>query len=363
MKLLIQHPHYGNEISGVLTYVNILKKELQKKSIKVKVVSTKEPFRRWLSVIYWSDIVHMNSNNTLFALFCKLFRKKIIIKYHYTFFKSTAYKYKPMSFINRIKKEILFSIPKSNYPLKWKLHTFVKLGSLFGRIITAYLSNIHVSCSKYIAKSLSFPWSVYNLYNPIAFPNRQKLKNLKDLKYPFTFVFVGRLDKDKGIDILLKATKMLQNKNKKFNVLIIGCGSEFEELKKLSEELGISKQIKFLGKISNKKAINIVKNSLALIAPSRWNDPAPYVALEAGSVGTLSIVSDKGGLPEVGGPSAFIFKNESYKKLAKYMEYCLDNPQEALKRGIEANKYIKENFSSIKAANQLIRICNKLMAK
>ncbi|MFW6357766.1 MAG: glycosyltransferase family 4 protein [Chroococcales cyanobacterium] len=362
MKILIQHRHFQNEISGVLTYIQFLKKELeQKEGIQVRNVSTREnPIQDWLKMIAWADIVHMNSNDFLFALISKLFRKKIIIKYHYSFYLSAHANYEPMALFQRIKTELYYSLPKSNYPLKWKLYTVVKLAKLLTRFATASLADYHTSCSRYLAESYSFHKPIYTLYNPISIGDQTTNKSLSNLVRPYTFAYVGRLNPDKGIDILLKAVKILQKQEKDCQVIIIGDGEDAGKLQKMVTDLEITSSVQFLGQLSHDQVLEKVREAIALIAPSRWQDPAPYVVLEASSVQTCSIVSRMGGLPEMAGSHGFLFNNEDASGLAEAMAYCLDHPEEAIARGIQAHEYVKESFSPTKAAEEFLEICQKV---
>jgi len=363
MKILIQHHNSPNQISGVVTYVNNIKNALQRKKVKVRVISSKiDSVKKWIDNMRWADIVHMNSGRTTFAVLCRLLGKKIVVKYNYPFFVSTIFEsYKKTSLAKRVYKELLSYLPKSNYSLKWKLYSFVLTAELIGRTATAVLASKHLSCSRYTSKSLSFPFNVPVAYYPIQKTRINKPKILKELKKPYTFVFVGRLDYFKGADILLKSTKILKNRN--FKVLIIGDGKDMDKLKKQIIKLGIAKKIEFLGRLPNKEVLKHVKHSLAIVVPSRWNEPAGYVSLEASSVQTCSIISNMGGLPEVGGPSALVFKNEDARGLAKYMKYCLKNPSEAIKRGRQAKEYVTKMFSPEKAAEQLIGVCREVINK
>ena len=363
MKIIIQHTHYENQISGVLTYINSIVPELESKGADIRIISTKtNNILEWLRSVMWTDIVHMNSNNLAFAIFCKLFRKKIIIKYHYLFYQSTHFEYQPMTFTQRLKTEFIYSLPKANYPLKWKLHTAVKWARLAIRIATALLADRHIACSQFLAESQAFPWSVFTLYNPIALSNNLELKSLADLSQPYTFVFVGRLDKDKGVDILLEAVRLLQDWHQNFQVLIIGDSSGAKTLPALASELGVINYIQFLGKLPHSEVLKTVKTSLALIAPSRWQEPAGYVVLEASSVQTCSIVSNMGGLPEMAGSSSLIFNNEDAEGLAQAMKYCLEHPQQAIERGQQASRYVVAKFSTASAASGLMEIAQELLS-
>ncbi|BAZ39484.1 group 1 glycosyl transferase [Calothrix sp. NIES-4101] len=360
MKLLIQHRHDHNEISGVLTYINYLIPEFQNQGIDVQQVSTKQnSILTWVKLIFWADIVHMNSNNLLFALICKLLGKKIIIKYHYSFYQSAHVRYESMSFLKRLKIEVKSSLPKPNYPWKWKLYTAVKWVRLATRLSTAFLANQHIACSDFLGKACNFSWKVNTLYNPIKVQSQYPIKKLVDISKPYTFVFMGRLAHDKGVDILLKAAKILHEQEKKFQLLIIGNGAQAQDLKQLAEKLDILSVVTFLGQLSHQEGLLKVKDALALIAPSRWQDPAPYVVLEASSVQTCSIVSQMGGLPEVAGHHSLFFENENAVELANCMSYCLENPQEIITRGWQSSQYVMEKFSPASAANEFLSICSQ----
>lgn len=361
MKILIQHRHYDNEISGVLTYINSIIPGLEATGTEIKTISTRQDnLQKWFSLIAWADIVHMNSNDLLFAILCKVLGKKIIIKYHYLFYQSTHTNYEQMTLAQRIKAEIKRTLPKSNYPLKWKLYTIVKWAKLAARMSTAFLADSHAACSDFLGNSCAFPWQVNTLYYPIEVKYKNKFKSLDKLSKPYKFVFVGRLDADKGVDILLKAIKILQTENHQFQVMIIGDGAKANELKTLASELDILNNVNFLGKIPNQEVTSKIEDALALVVPSRWQEPAGYVVLEASSVQTCSIVSKMGGLPEVAGPHNWFFDNEDVEGLASCMRECLNNPADTIERGLLSSKYVSEHFSSQGAAQELMDVCSQL---
>ncbi len=341
MKILIQHRHYANEISGVLTYINSIIPGLEATGTEIKTISSREDnLQKWLSLISWADIVHMNSNDLLFAILCKALGKKIIIKYHYLFYQSTHTNYEEMTFIQRIKAELKRTLPKATYPLKWKLHTIVKWAKLAARISTAFFADYHAACSDFLGNSCAFPWQVHTLYYPIEPKHKKRFKALDKLSKPYKFVFVGRLDRDKGVDILLRAIKILQTQKYEFQVTIVGDGIQAKKLKALASELDILNSVNFLGKIPNTEVTSIIEDALALAVPSRWQEPAGYVVLEASSVQTCSIVSKMGGLPEIAGPQNLFFENEDAEGLAKCMKECLDNPEKAIERGLLSSEYV-----------------------
>ncbi len=361
MKLLIQHTHRRDEISGVLTYISSIQKELDLRGIETKVISTTEnSFQQWVSAIIWADIIHMNSNHLFFACLCKILAKKILIKYHYLFYSSIHFTYQAMPLLKRLEAEFVHSLPKSNYPLKWKLHTVVKIAKLATRFLTALVVDRHTACSQFLADSHSFPWKVETLYNPIQTQERDAQKTVDELSNPYSFVYVGRLNSDKGVDLLLKATQLLQSENEDFRVLVIGDGGELKALQALSAKLNISDCVEFLGNYSHSEILPIVRSALALVAPSRWQEPAGYVVLEASSVATCSIAANVGGLPEMAGSHTLLFEQENVEELAAAMRSCLNHPQDAIERGKRANEYVREKFSPAQTVDQLIQIYQEL---
>lgn len=75
---------------------------------------------------------------------------------------------------------------------------------------------------------------------------RKKIKLPKD---SFNILFVGRLAKEKNVDLLLEAQQLINEKNKNINLIIVGDGPDMDEYKKTSKRLGISKNVFFVGKV------------------------------------------------------------------------------------------------------------------
>ena len=360
MKLLFQHAHHPDEIAGVLTYINALAPELQQRGVVTQTVSTKTtPFWQQIRAIAAADIVHMNSNNLAFLLLCKLLGKKVILKYHYLFYQTTHFIYEPMCFKQRLKTELIQALPKAYYPLKWKLHSLLKYARLATRLSTAWLVDRRLACSQFLAASYSLPWPITTLYNP-AVITIQSPKLLHQLTQPYTFIYVGRLSSDKGVDLLLQATKLLNQPSTPFQVLIIGDGPSAQALQTLSVELGVTNRVQFLGACSNAEILTRLQSALALVVPSRWQEPAGYVALEAASRQTVAIVAQVGGLPEIATPHGWLFERENSAALAAIMQTCLADPAASLARGQKAYHYVLEHFPPTKIAQQLLTMCQEL---
>ena len=77
---------------------------------------------------------------------------------------------------------------------------------------------------------------------------RNKIKISQEVKI---LLYVGRLGKEKSVDFLLKAFKLIYEANSQMAFVIIGDGPEKNNLKNQAKELGIEKNVYFLGSINH----------------------------------------------------------------------------------------------------------------
>lgn len=103
------------------------------------------------------------------------------------------------------------------------------------------------------------------------------------------FVFVGRLDKLKGIRLLFEAWKDIKD----FELIVCGIGPEKEWCEKYILDNNL-RNIKLLGFLENKKAREIISQSKALILPTQWYEGFPMTIVESWGCGTPVIGSDIG---------------------------------------------------------------------
>lgn len=105
------------------------------------------------------------------------------------------------------------------------------------------------------------------------------------------FVFAGRIDKLKGIDVLLNAWELLGNTAPK--LVICGTGPMEDWCKKYIAEKGLE-NVEMKGFVANTEVKKIIANSKALILPTQLYEGFPMTIVEAYSVGTPVIGSDIG---------------------------------------------------------------------
>ena len=114
--------------------------------------------------------------------------------------------------------------------------------------------------------------------------------------------YVGRLDKEKGLETLIKAFALLLKSGISARLLIAGKpvvqGEEYKKsLEKLLSHLGIEKYVSFLGHVDN--ATSVYQVSDITVLPSLWSEPFGRTVIESMACGTPVVASRTGGIPEI----------------------------------------------------------------
>ena len=127
--------------------------------------------------------------------------------------------------------------------------------------------------------------------------NREGSRHKLGLKDEFVIMTVARLEKVKGIKYLIGAMARSDLLGRS-HLLIIGDGSERENLESLAEELGLKERVKFLGQISNEKIPEYLAAADCFVLPS-LKEGFGIVILEAQAAGIPVIGTRVGGILDI----------------------------------------------------------------
>lgn len=120
---------------------------------------------------------------------------------------------------------------------------------------------------------------IIRIYNPTSISEQNERSRAEESSY---YIFVGRICKEKGLDIMLR-----QINSSKYHIKVVGDG---DLLPFLSQKYGSS--VEFLGWKNHDETIELIKKSKALLFPSVWYEGAPLTIFEALSMGIPCIVSN-----------------------------------------------------------------------
>ncbi len=166
--------------------------------------------------------------------------------------------------------------------------------------------------------------------------------------------FVGKFTDFKGIDILIKAARIVTDEIPKVVFALAGDGQLMNEMKQLKAELKLN-NIYFLGHQTQEDVASLYSAADISVVPSRI-EPFGLVAIEALGCGTPVVATNAGGLPDfVNNDVGQLIEMENIEVLAKAIIEELKNNTK-LTKGKYAREYAVENYSWKKTLQNVIEI-------
>lgn len=171
-------------------------------------------------------------------------------------------------------------------------------------------------------------------------------------------LFVGRMVKAKGVDVLIKALAKVKKKrayNEKFIVNLIGDGEHKKYFESLAQSCGLD--VNFLGKVSDKILEEHYKSAYLVVVPSLFPELFAIVILEAMSHGKPVIASNIGGIPNLvsHGQTGFLFQPNEADDLAEFIKILLADEELTLNMSNRALK-ASQKFSESNHLNLLLSV-------
>lgn len=171
----------------------------------------------------------------------------------------------------------------------------------------------------------------------------------------FTFVFVGRLVRDKGINELVDAFERLNNEYPDTRLLLVGpkeCNLDPLNQNTLVK-IEKNKNIETVGSQSDVRPW--LAASDVFVFPS-YREGFPNVVIEAGAMGLPSIVTDINGSREIiiEGKNGTIIPTHNIEALYKMMKWMIVNPNRCSKMSSNARALIKSRYEQ-----NYVRMCLK----
>ena len=225
---------------------------------------------------------------------------------------------------------------------------WVKLRKLVYRFSNALI--VQTKCEKEKCHRLANTFVINNPLNlKDTIINNNKEKNI---------LAVGRLDRHKGFDRLIKAFSHVDQKD--WKLTIIGEGNERSNLEKLIFDLNLTNTISMPGRT---KAIEKWYQKSSIFVLSSRTEGFPNVLCEAMAYGCACISFDC-----ISGPNeiitdkvdGFLVKNGDINALYARMNFLINNPEEMLRIGKEAMK-IRARLNIDSIMHQWDKIIKKIL--
>ena len=169
------------------------------------------------------------------------------------------------------------------------------------------------------------------------------------------FSYVGVLEKNKGLDFLLRA---FQDERAKEELHVMGAGSLEPLVRKAEAET--SGRVSYKGFLTGEALWREVGSSLALVCPTTGNENSPLACIEALALGVPLIVSSRGGLPELTrDPEAGLVAGSDLKSLTEAL-VRLSNPSE--RERMAKNAFIRYHLhhEPRKYVDEYLKLCGAM---
>jgi glycosyltransferase involved in cell wall biosynthesis len=218
---------------------------------------------------------------------------------------------------------------------------------------------------------------------------------------PKRLLYVGRLSPEKGIDVLIRAFKILAESRPALRLDLVGSTNRglyiylCPDLKdpaianlvkafygtRLSDMLrkqltqgghsyldalailtGGDERIVFHGGVSHKETVEFYRRAAMLVFPSVWQEPSGFPTFEAQACGTPVVSTFSGGIPEYveNGRTGILVARGKARELALAMEQVLDNRDLARAMGEAGRRRAIEHFSFNVVSRRLVDLIESL---
>lgn len=192
-------------------------------------------------------------------------------------------------------------------------------------------------------------------------PGNEKYK--KGRKY--LVGYVGVIGEQEGIDLLLESAKYITSKRQDVQFAIVGGGTDVENLKKLSVEMGLTDYVDFYGRVDDETMVDVLNTADICVNPdkptvmnnlSTMNKIMEYMALKK----PIVQYDLKEGRVSAQGASLYAANNDT-KDFATKIAWLLDHEEEREKMGELGYQRIINELSWDYEKNKLVDFYKKVL--
>ncbi len=154
---------------------------------------------------------------------------------------------------------------------------------------------------------------------------------------------IGRLGRQKGYDVFIRAAKLIRESAPGVHFLLVGKGSYEGQLKALAHEQGLDDVFHFAGERDD--VLDLFALLDVFVMSSRW-EAMPYALLEAMGAGRAIVMTRIGGLESVleNGRAGAIIEREDVPALARETLRLLADPARRAAMGCAAREIVSRDY-------------------
>lgn len=179
----------------------------------------------------------------------------------------------------------------------------------------------------------------------------QEIRDRHQLGRSPVLLTVGRLQRRKGHDMVLKALPSIKDSFPSVMYLIVGDGKENTYLQRLAADLGVAESVIFVGEVADEELADYFSACDLFIMPNRQikNDIEGFgiVYLEAGAMGKPVIGGKSGGTKDaiLDGVTGFRVDGANTEEIAEKVKDLLSDPTKAQLMGSNGRNRVLNEFT------------------
>lgn len=174
------------------------------------------------------------------------------------------------------------------------------------KVVTPYLKScmkylheltaVSASASEYVSGMTDQPITI--IPNGIDLKKYQLTKPAAKKDHVKKILFIGRLERRKGVQYLFKAYSLLAQNNPDVELIIAGDGHERERLELLAEDLKLP-NVSFLGFVSDELKLQLLNEADLFCSPAVFGESFGIVLLESMATGTVCVAGNNSGYADL----------------------------------------------------------------
>ncbi len=165
-------------------------------------------------------------------------------------------------------------------------------------------------------------------------------------------VYVGWVQKRKGLHVLLEAMPRVLEMNPDAKLYVLGGESQWQDeyplkMRRMVADKGLGKSVVFLGKVEHAKVLEMLKEATVVLVPEQWENMSPVIVAEAMLMGRPVVGSNIGGIPEFisEGETGFLVEVDDSAGFANRVSTLLGDHRLCRQMGAKAREKALKLFS------------------
>jgi len=257
-----------------------------------------------------------------------------------------------IAFLFFIKKRIVHidSFARKQWRLNQNSGLYIFIYNFLNQINYLFANSIIIA-SKALRKEISFAnkKDIRVIYGFVRENDDAKSEDITvpfDSEEYFKIIYNGRINIDKGFDVLVESFIKLQKNYSRIRLIVLGSteSSFYQKIEKQIKEENLNEKVVFLGYVKN--VYPYIRKSNLLVLPSR-TESFGYAILEAWEVGIPVIASNVEGPAEIieNYKNGILFNVGDVDDLCSKIKLVIDSQIDLISMNESAKKGLAERFS------------------